>query len=66
MAGNLLANQRPAFGRKSLKRDGMLIMSGGPLSQLTVSIWKQCDESNLISGWRDNVQTHTDESEDSI
>ena len=34
MAGNLSTNQRPAFGRKSLERDGTLIMSEGPLGEL--------------------------------
>ena len=44
MAGNLSTNQRPAFSRKSLEHDGMLIMSEGHLDELTVPIWKQCDE----------------------
>ena len=44
MAGNLSTNQRAAFGGKSLECDGTLIMSEGYLDELTVSIWKQCDE----------------------
>ena len=44
MAGNLSTNQRRAFGRKSMGSDGTLITSGGPLGEVTVSKWKQCDE----------------------
>ena len=43
MTRNLSTNQRPAFGKKSLEHDGMLIMSGDPFGELLVFIWKQCD-----------------------
>ena len=38
-ASKELTNQRPAFGRKSLDHDGMLIRSEGHLSEFTVAIW---------------------------
>ena len=36
MAGNEATNQRPAFNRKSLEHDGMLIRPEGKLREFTV------------------------------
>ena len=40
----LSIDQRPAFGEKSLERDGTLPKSEGHIGQFTVSIRMQCDE----------------------
>ena len=41
MAGNLVTNQRSAFGGKSLEPDGTLIRSEGHLGESTVPTRKE-------------------------